>query len=61
MKLLLDMNLSPAWEAVFRAAGLDFADALHLANSQSAERLKTFDGRFIKRARNLSECVVEEP
>ena len=42
-------------------AGLDFADALHLALSHEHESLKTFDGDFIKRARKLSECRVEKP
>lgn len=43
-------------------AGLDFADAFHLAHSQGQEALKTFDGDFIKRARKLSSgCRVEKP
>ncbi len=37
------------------AAGLDFADALHLASSFQAERLATFDKTFAKRARRLEE------
>lgn len=42
-------------------SGLDFADALHLVTSQQHSSLKTFDDKFIKRARNLSSCVVERP
>jgi predicted nucleic acid-binding protein len=42
-------------------AGLDFADALHLAFSKGHEVLKTFDAGFIKRARSLGACRVEKP
>jgi predicted nucleic-acid-binding protein len=42
-------------------AGLDYADATHLATSQRLPVLKTFDDRFIRRARSLSSCVVERP
>ena len=42
-------------------AGLDFADAFHLALSQHHETFKTFDTNFVKRARALSECRVEKP
>jgi predicted nucleic-acid-binding protein len=35
--------------------GLDFADALHLTSSASAERFGTFDEKLIKRAQGLSE------
>ncbi len=41
--------------------GLDFADAMHLAQSQGHESMKTFDGSFIRRARTLGECRVEKP
>ena len=37
------------------AAGLDFADALHLASSSEADRLATFDKKFVKVARRLEE------
>lgn len=42
-------------------AGLDFADAFHLAQSQGQDSLKTFDGEFIKRAKTLTEFRVEKP
>lgn len=42
-------------------AGLDFADALHLANCQEHTTLKTFDAQFIKRAKNLGQCEVSKP
>ncbi|HSM28698.1 MAG TPA: type II toxin-antitoxin system VapC family toxin [Thioalkalivibrio sp.] len=53
-------------DAVSRAldwheAGLDFADALHLALSNGQEVLKTFDAGFIKRARALGAGRVEKP
>lgn len=41
--------------------GLDFADALHLAQSQDCSSMYTFDEKFIRRAKNLSECEVREP
>jgi predicted nucleic acid-binding protein len=40
--------------------GLDFADALHLALSQHHAVMKTFDEKFVKRAKKLSECRVEK-
>ena len=42
-------------------AGLDFADALHLARCQHLPQFKTFDERFIRRAQGLSGCVVAKP
>jgi predicted nucleic-acid-binding protein len=41
--------------------GLDFADASHLANSQHCKTLKTFDEKFIKKSKKLSNCAVEKP
>lgn len=41
--------------------GLDFADALHLANSRHCEVLKTFDTSFVKKGNGLSACAVEIP
>ncbi len=41
--------------------GVDFADAFHLAGSQSCRQLLTFDARFIKRAKHLGECEVSRP
>lgn len=39
--------------------GLDFADALHLAASESScNSLKTFDEEFVKKAKGLSGCKV---
>lgn len=38
--------------------GLDFADALHLANSQHASSLRTFDRGFVKRAAGVGACSV---
>jgi predicted nucleic-acid-binding protein len=41
--------------------GLDFADAFHLALSQHQSALKTFDAGFIKKAKGLATCTVEQP
>jgi predicted nucleic acid-binding protein len=38
---------------VLYEAGLDFADALHLALCDGSDALVTFDGRFAKRAERL--------
>ncbi|WP_340643523.1 hypothetical protein [Phormidium pseudopriestleyi] len=41
--------------------GLDFADAFHLAQSQDCEKLYSFDEKFIKKARGLTNCEVKKP
>jgi predicted nucleic-acid-binding protein len=41
--------------------GLDFADALHLANCDAFSELITFDNKFIKRAKGKSHCQVRKP
>ena len=35
-------------------AGMDFADALHLAQSKGQEKFMTFDKAFVKRAKQLN-------
>jgi predicted nucleic-acid-binding protein len=42
-------------------AGLDFADAFHLAQSQHCSQLYTFDRQFINKAQNLTQCEVKQP
>lgn len=42
-------------------AGLDFADALHLASSQHCEELYTFDKSFAKKGKDVSSCRVKNP
>ncbi len=42
-------------------AGLDFADAFHLALSKEQESLKTFDAGFIRNARKHTDRRVERP
>ena len=42
-------------------AGLDFADALHLGASETAEAFATFDARLIKGARRLGLMSIREP
>lgn len=41
--------------------GLDFADALHLSRCQQIGQLFTFDAKFIRNAKGLSECRVTRP
>ncbi|MBD2038704.1 type II toxin-antitoxin system VapC family toxin [Leptolyngbya sp. FACHB-321] len=41
--------------------GLDFADAFHLAKSQSCSTLYTFDNKFVKKAKDLTDCAVQQP
>jgi predicted nucleic acid-binding protein len=43
------------------AAGLDFADALHLAFSRSAEQFATFDDKLVKRANRIDGVTVVAP
>jgi predicted nucleic-acid-binding protein len=43
------------------AARLDFADALHLASSDSAEAFVTFDSNFRKRASRLTKVPIRVP
>ena len=45
----------------WHAAGLDFADALHLAACQHTETFFTFDRSFIRKAGGLGRCPVLEP
>ncbi|WP_009633172.1 type II toxin-antitoxin system VapC family toxin [Synechocystis sp. PCC 7509] len=41
--------------------GLDFADAIHLAQSQNCSALYTFDTKFVNKAKKLTECAVQQP
>ena len=41
-------------------AGMDFADALHLASSQACSMLYTFDRDFAKKGENVGICTVKE-
>ena len=41
--------------------GLDFADAFHLSKSQSCSILYTFDNKFLKKAKDLTDCAVQQP
>ena len=42
-------------------AGLDFADAFHLATSAGQDAFKTFDSDFIKKAKRHTDRCVERP
>lgn len=39
-------------------AGLDFADALHVAGGRAAERFATFDAKLVKRAKRTPDLHV---
>ena len=39
--------------------GLDFADALHLAQSQHCVQMVTFDQQFAKSAQKITSCPVQ--
>ena len=41
--------------------GLDFADALHLAESRHCKKMASFDKAFIKKSAGLSPCKVVLP
>ena len=41
--------------------GMDFSDAMHLAQCQEVEKLYTFDKAFISKAKNLTNCLVGLP
>ncbi|MGI2907552.1 hypothetical protein [Tolypothrix sp. VBCCA 56010] len=45
----------------WHSLSLDFADAFHLANSQNHTQFYTFDEKFIKRAKGLTTCEVQQP
>lgn len=57
----LSNEFAVAQAITWHEAGLDFADAFHLALSQNQPTLKTFDVKFIKLAKDLSACRVEKP
>ena len=41
--------------------GMDFADALHLVQSQKQECFYTFDKKFIKKSKSFKSCAVLLP
>lgn len=41
--------------------GLDFADALHLAQCQQYNQFFTFDEKFVNKAKKLCKCSVLKP
>ena len=42
-------------------AGLDFADACHLAQSQHCSQFYTFDQKFLRKAKGLTDCELKQP
>jgi len=43
------------------AAGMDFADALHLAASQACGTFYSFDRKLVRKAAGRGQCAVKEP
>ena len=41
--------------------GIDFADALHLAQSRHCQQMLTFDRRFVNRSKQITICPVRVP
>jgi predicted nucleic-acid-binding protein len=41
--------------------GIDFADALHLAQSQHCQQMLTFDRRFVNSSKQITTCPVRVP
>jgi predicted nucleic-acid-binding protein len=62
---LKNVHLSnPAWVAQaiqWHQQGLDFADALHLVQTQSCTKLLSFDAKFVNKAKGLSAYKVTAP
>jgi predicted nucleic-acid-binding protein len=42
-------------------SGLDFADAMHLAQSRQCSILYSFDAKFVKRSEGIGQCQVRQP
>lgn len=57
----LDDEMKIARVLDWHEQGLDFADAMDLANSQSQATLLTLDEKFISRASGISTCQVKKP
>lgn len=55
-------NSSLVFQALqWHESGLDFADAFHLAQSQNHAEFYTFDDKFVKKAKGLTNCEVKLP
>jgi predicted nucleic-acid-binding protein len=54
-------NVSKIYKALeWHESGLDFADAIHLANNQHCSYLYTFDQKFCRQAKNITPCEVKK-
>ena len=51
------VSLAIAWHK----QGLDFADALHLAQCQPYSNFMTFDTKLVRKAKGLGKCKVKSP
>ena len=55
-------NPTNIYQAIeWHSEGMDFADALHLVNSQHCTEMKTFDKDFVKLSKKLSLHPVSLP
>ena len=45
----------------WHSSGMDFADALHLAQCENINQFFTFDNKFINKSKGLSSCQVLRP
>jgi predicted nucleic-acid-binding protein len=55
-------NTSLVYQALqWHETGLYFADAFHLAQSQNNVEFYTFDEKFVKKAKGLTNCEVKLP
>ena len=55
----LDQPLTIAEALNWHSLGLDFADALHVANAKGSDRFVTFDKKLAAKADNLIGVLVE--
>jgi predicted nucleic-acid-binding protein len=55
----LEQPLHVAQALAWREAGLDFADALHLAAAENSQKLVTFDKKLANRAKKVTNFPVE--
>jgi predicted nucleic acid-binding protein len=59
--VILDEPASIAKALDWTARGMDFADALHLAKAEGCDAFMTFDRRFAKSTKELSDIEVRIP
>jgi predicted nucleic acid-binding protein len=60
-RVTLENPASAATALAWMAQGMDFADALHLAATEGCTAFVSFDRRFTKAAKRLSQTEVRQP